>query len=346
MKPAHLKTKQSERGAALLLVIFMVALATALVVSLSDSTYVAMRLNAATERRVSSEYLLKSAINLARVLIKVDKTDFDNPLEDVWMQFVDGAEVPGAFLGISEQNVRIQLQIISESGKIPIRQLVAGGGASVNDQSRDLLKRLFKVLGFDNDVKEVDQTNLFAGRHFKSDELVANLIDYMDSNTDSYSAPNFAQGIEGDLPTTSPFRNEHIDSISSELGSIPGFTPARVQRLLPFLTITSSKININAAPREVLMALSEDIDEQKAQAIIDYRNPQGGGPFTPATWINEIQRITASSDPNITSLTNPKGNFYEVIAKVDYGTSYFMARSVLRALGTGRSPEIRTIEMF
>jgi general secretion pathway protein K len=341
----HSRT-ESERGIALILVIFMIALASALIVALTDSTYIAMRLNSAAERRVSSEYLLKSAVNLSRVLIKIDKTDFDNPVEDIWMQFIDGAEVPGAFLGISEQNVRIQLQITSESGKIPLRQLVNATGTQANDQYRDLFRRLFKVLGFDTDEREVDQTALFSGKHFKSDELVANLIDYMDSNTESYSSPGFAQGIEGDLPTTSPFRNEHIDSISSELGSIPGFTPARVQRILPFVTTTSSKININAAPKEVLMAISDDITDQVAQAIIDYRNPASGGPFVPATWIQELQRITQSNDPNITSLTNIKSSYYEVIAKVDYGTSYFMARSVLRSLGAGRLPELRGIELF
>jgi type II secretory pathway component PulK len=334
-----------EAGIALILVILMIALATALVVALTDSTYVAMRLNAAAERRVKAEYILKSAVNLARVLIKGDKTPFDDPREDAWMQFIDGGEVPGAFIGINEPNVRIQLQITSEGGKIPIRKLVPSGSADV--LQRDCILRLFKALGFDNDQQEVDQTGLFQGRHFKSDELVANLIDYMDSDSDSYSAAGFAQGIEGNLPTTNPFRNEPIDSLASELGSIPGFTPARVQRLIPLLTVSSStRINVNAAPKEVIMALSSDIDDPEAQAIVDFRNPANGGPFTDTSWTTDLTRLAGSSDPNITNLATFKGTYFEVLSKVDYGTSYFMARAILSATNPGELPELRGLDLF
>ena len=307
-----------------------------------------MRLNSAAERRVSSEYLLKSAINLSRVLIKVDKTDNDDPTQDIWMQFQDGAEIPGAFLGITEQNVRLQLQLTSENGKFPIRKILQGNGLQVDVRNRDILRRLFKVLGFDNDTNEVDQTSLFAGRHFKSDELVANLIDYMDANTDNYDEPGFAQGIEAGLPTNAGFRNEFIESLSSELSGIPGFTPARVQRLLPFITANSSgKINVNAAPKEVLMALSDDVTDAVGQAIIDFRTPQGGGPFTSFNMRSELKRLANSSDPIFdSSVIDYKGSYYEVITKVDFGTSNFMARAIIYAKRQGELPDVIKQELF
>jgi general secretion pathway protein K len=320
----------SERGIALILVILMIALASALVVALTDSTYVAMRLNSAAERRVKAEYILKSAVNLARVLIKNDSTTHDDPTEDLWMKFTEGAEVPGDYLGISEANVKVQLQITSESGKIPIRRLISATGDRVEDRYRGILMRLFMVLGFDEDSKEVDQTGLFQGRHFKSDELVANLIDYMDTNTENYSAPNFPQGLESDLPTDSPFRNEPIDSLASELSSVPGFTANRVQRLLPLLTtMNSPNININAAPKEVIRALADEIDDKIAQSIVDFRNPANGGPFTAQNKVQELQRLLGSNDASVTGITDIKGSFFEVITKVDYGNSYFMAARLI-----------------
>jgi type II secretory pathway component PulK len=264
------------------------------------------------------------------------------------MQFQEGAEIPGAFLGLTEQNVRLQLQITSESGKIPIRKVLQANGLQVSTPHRDVLRRLFKVLGFDNDTNEVDQTALFSGRHFKSDELVANLIDYMDTNSDNYDEPGFAQGIEAGLPTNAGFRNELIESLSSELSGIPGFTPARVQRLLPFVTATSSaKINVNAGPKEVLMALSDDVTDNVAQAIIDFRTPQGGGPFTSTNMRSELKRLSNSTDSIFdSSLIDYKGSYYEVITKVDFGTSNFMARAVMYAKRQGELPEVIKQELF
>jgi type II secretory pathway component PulK len=98
---------------ALILVIFMVALASTILIALTDSTYVAMRLNSATEKRVKAEYILKSAVNVAQVLIKNDTTAYDSPTEDAWMQFRDGQEVPGEMIGLKEPNVRISMQVSS-----------------------------------------------------------------------------------------------------------------------------------------------------------------------------------------------------------------------------------------
>jgi hypothetical protein len=91
---------------ALIMIVFMIALASAILISLTDSTYVAMRLNGAAEQRIKAEYILKSAVNVAQVLIKSDLTNFDDPTQDAWMIFVEGREVPGELLAIPEPNIR------------------------------------------------------------------------------------------------------------------------------------------------------------------------------------------------------------------------------------------------
>ena len=69
------------------MVVFMIALASALLISLTDSTYVAMRLNSAAEHRIKAEYILKSAVSVAQVLVKTDITSYDDPQQDAWMAF-------------------------------------------------------------------------------------------------------------------------------------------------------------------------------------------------------------------------------------------------------------------
>ena len=92
---------RSERGLALLIVIFIITLAGALVISMAETTYVSMRMNRASEQRVQAEYLLKSAVNFARVLIKDDASPSDDdPVNDIWFTFVNGQIIPGDLLGL------------------------------------------------------------------------------------------------------------------------------------------------------------------------------------------------------------------------------------------------------
>lgn len=339
-----------ERGVALIMVIFMIAIASALLVSLTSSTYTSMRLNRAAEQRIKAEYILKSAVNLAQVLIKSDTTQYDDRNQDVWMRFVDGAEVPGELVGISEPNVRVSLLIASEKGKIPLLSLVNLSGA---DQSwRDVLVALFQNLGFDKPLT-VDQSNSASSqKNYSSTQMVANLIDYLDTDKNSYSASGFqAQGCEGELPTGEEFRNDgSMESLTSELGSIPGFTPSRIQDLLPFVSLRSKdSININAAPEQVLQALIQGLDPSasadQAGKLIACRDPANGGPFNQSYG----SQITACIDPNVATLIKPKlvaqGDIFSIIAKVDYGLNTFMASATLKA-SNGRLPTIENFLMY
>jgi type II secretory pathway component PulK len=331
----------------------MVALATAIITSLADSTYVAMRLNSATERRVRAEYVLKSAVNFAQVLIKNDITPHDDPVQDAWMAFSNEQEIPGEVLGLNEPNVRITLLIASEAGQLPIQKLLSATGTP-NQQYIEIFARLFKVLQLEQPPRNAT-TGGAAGppqRVFSAEELVANLVDYLDRDTQSFQMPGLPaafRGMEGDLPPEAALRNQgSFDSLASELGSVPGFTPDKVQRLLPFIANTNlSNVNVNAASVEVLMALSPDITPDIAQKIVEFRNPQNGGPYT-SDMRNQLTAIAGATVINpIASLLAPQGSYFEVIAKVDYGTSTFMASAELqKGTGAGRLPVRRSFQMY
>jgi len=339
-----------ERGVALIMVIFMIAIASALLISLTSSTYTSMRLNRAAEQRIRAEYILKSAVNLAQVLIKNDTTQYDDPVQDAWMKFIDGTEVPGELVGISEPNVRISLLIASEQGKIPLLSVVNTSG--VDPTWRNVLVALFKNLGFDNPATVKQSNPTTSQKIYSSEEMVANLIDYLDRDKDNYSASGFpAQGCEGNLPMGEEFRNDgRMESIASELGAIPGFTPSRIQLLIPFVHIDSGPktININAADERVLNALIQGIDPSaspdEASKLIACRNPANGF-FNQ----NYASQITGCIDPNVANLIKPKlspsGNTFSVISKVDYGLNTFMASATLRARN-GRLPSLENLIIY
>lgn len=328
----------------MILVLFVVALASVLVVSMTYSTQLGARLGAMTERSFEAEYLLKSAVNVARVLIKEDKTP-EVSMQDLWGEFSGGVTVPPQVLGVDIPNVSVALEIRPEESKVPIRALVPTTTEPPDIRWRDLFLRLFQRLGFDEDNEE-DHTGLFPGRVFTSGELVAAMIDYMDADNESYSATDgFASGCEGDLPADT-FPNARIARIG-ELSTIPGFTPARLRKLSPFITVfgSSSKINVNLTPRLILEVLHPDITPEQVDQIVEYRQgPEG--PFTQQSYASVLAEIIGAPWPSVSLMLNVDGQWFQVLSKVDYGNSTFFMRAYLTQTGQGELPEIRSIELF
>ena len=330
--------QRPQRGVALLMVVFMIALASALLISLTDSTYVAMRLNSAAEHRIKAEYILKSAVSVAQVLVKTDITSYDDPQQDAWMAFADGREVPGEMLGLPEPNIRVTLMIASKSGKIPLAR-VWRSGTQTDTTWRDIVTALFRILNFDTPGPN---TNTSSSAPFvNAEEMVANLIDYLDYDQTNYQQNGFASGVEANLPDDVQFRNDgKIDSLASELASIPGFTPGRIQKILPFVYVSIKsvrEVNLNAAPYEVVAAMT---DQTSAAQLLACRQSQG--PFKNV--VSDLQncRVTITG-PNNFSVSGP---LYEVIAKVEYGTAAFMASAELSDAGSGKLPTITTFQVY
>ncbi|NDC38898.1 MAG: hypothetical protein EBZ48_12750, partial [Proteobacteria bacterium] len=184
-----------QRGVALILVTFVVALATIIVTALAYSTHLAARRNSMVERGFQAEYLLKSAVSLARTLIKLDKTPEDSE-KDLWGLFKEGLAIPTELLNIGEPNVNVELEIRPEEGKIPVRALVPTPSTNtVSTAWRDVLLRLFENLGFRDDESK-QESGPFKGQVFSPEEMIANLIDFIDADKVPYKDGNFI-GIEG-----------------------------------------------------------------------------------------------------------------------------------------------------
>jgi general secretion pathway protein K len=343
-----------ERGVALLMVIVMIAITSALLVSLAESSFISMRLNRAVEQRIKAEYMLKSAFNVARVLIKNDSTPTDERLQDAWMiLFGSSAEVPPGYLDLQEPNVKVQMVIKSEKGKIPLLSLVSGSTPDL--RWTQVLTNLFQLLGFDNEQRpDIGARCRFEQPSFcTSIEMVANLIDYLDQDDQSHPGPP-AQGIESDLPMGETFRNKGILDSPEELLLIPGFTPKRVQAILPLITIESrAKVNANAAEAPVLQAIANLDPGAPADAgieLVNCRDPNRLGSFKNISAdINTcLQARFPSLAPAMAPILDVTGNIYRVIAHVEYGQSggSFMGTAVYETQGQGKLPKLRNMFLY
>jgi hypothetical protein len=269
------------------------------------------------------------------------------------MRFDQGADLPAEWLGINEPNVRVSLLISSEKGKIPIKSLVRG--ADADPFWPNVLLALFEVLEFDNGPLSTAMTADGPVQLPSSKQLVASVIDYLDEGTDSFSRDDM-QGIEGDLPPTEEFRNDgRIDSLASELSSIPGFSSGRIQALLPFVSErTTSQVNINSANETVLRALvkasaSDLNDGDEASKIIACREPETGVTFNSSF---QSQLRECGVDERVINLASSgkiavKGDVFYVIAKVEYGNAIrFMASAYILKNAGGRIPTIDTLLLY
>lgn len=330
---------------ALIMIVFMIALASAVLVSLSESTYVAMRLNSAAEQRIKAEYILKSAVNVARFLIQNDPTSgYDDPTLDAWMAFSEGREVPGSLLGLPDPNVRVSLLIAATNAKLPITEVGKKTGANTSAWRQTLLS-LLKTLGFDQPLPMNESRD--GSPLPDSEQLVANLIDFIDDDSDSFlpDAIITKPGIEAELPSGQIFPNRPFMSLANELPGVPGFTPARIQKLLPFITDRATTgININAASSEVISSYFKD-DPSAASKIESCKNPaQGGGPI-----VNEQDLTTRCVIAPPVNLIEYNAKNFDVIAKVEYGTASFMATAQLKLAGAGapgKAPVIESLQLY
>lgn len=272
------------------------------------------RLNASLEQGLRGEYLVKSALNLARILVQADTTDEDSA-KDPWAVFKSGQTIPLNMLGIDEPNVKVDLEISPLGAKIPLGCLITtSAGNPPPPYWLNVFKRLFANQGFDNDG-EPDQTGRFEDRVFNSSELVANLVDFMDADSESLETPGF-QGIESDLPA-GVFRNSKILK-ETELASIPGFTPARLQRILRFISASSKcQINLNSVPGDVLVSLHPEISEKEIENIKAFRSGETG-PFKQSSELQQYISQAAYTELDQNRVFETRGSRFIVIAKAAF----------------------------
>ncbi|MEZ4753147.1 MAG: type II secretion system minor pseudopilin GspK [Bdellovibrionota bacterium] len=344
-RPVNRPVNRSAKGLALILVIFIVALASTIVVNLAYNTMISARSNSMTVKSLQAEYILKSAVNVARVLIQKDDTPEDAG-DDLWAKFKDGIVIPTQLLGIDTPNIKVSLEIRPEESKLPLRSLLPTLAGKPDIRWRGILSRLFDSLGFNEDEEE-DQTKIYERRVFTGDELVAILIDYMDKDEDSYDSGDFASGIESDSQIPKGrFPNTKIRRIG-ELSTVPGFTPNRLRNLIPFVTtFGNSRVNINLAPRQVIKALHEDLDDSQVDQIIEFRKSELG-PFTAQNRKEELSNIVGDEIySEVSSIVSVESRWFQVLSKVDFETSSYFMRAYIYETGQGELPLIRSVELF
>lgn len=296
---------KDENGLALLITVFIITLASVLVIGMAKESNINLRSSRGFIEGIHAEFLLKSALNQGMLAIQDkdrneegildNKVNDDNHTES-WTVFNSGEELKPVSTNIEAS---YKVFINDELAKIDVNSIIN------SPFWRDKLTRLLEEqLGFTQEVYPEDEKRTLGNEGLNGANQVANIIDFLDADQESYTKAGFVgHGIESRNRKWFPKKYSNKIFTLSELALVPGMTLERLKLLAPFIrasTIPNVRLNIITALKfspQILVALGADPDAINVEAAnvtsglyspIDIRDNLFGGLFDQA-------QVTANS---------------------------------------------------
>jgi general secretion pathway protein K len=259
---------ESSSGSALIIVLWVVGLLSVLIASFAFDAHVEARIISYYRRRTKAEYLSRSGLEIARMLMaksrKVSEDDEDP--EDLWLENakrLKKGKVSGLKKELSEGI--IMLDIIPEPARRNINSL---GGTP--DLIVENLERILEVGGIPEDLwpelieSFLDWTDKDGVQRFDGAETE----DYYETLEPPYQAKNGPLDTVGELLLIKGWSRTILEGGELKMDGIEGIMISGIGDLLT--TYGSGKVNVNAASPRVLKTLP-GVDDLVAGAIIEER---------------------------------------------------------------------------
>jgi general secretion pathway protein K len=236
-------TSRRQQGAALILAILVVAIASTIAVFMAGQQSMWTEQAGNLVARSQNNALAHAAIDWARGILAQDvRNSKVDHLGEAWAKPLAALPVESANIGGA---------IHDQQGLFNLNNLVHNGRDSEADIA--LFKRLLTQLQLPTD-------------------LVNPLLDWIDADS-TVHAPGGAEDADY-LLGEPPYRcaNQALVSVD-ELYRVRGFNRANIERLKPFVTalLERTTINVNTAPREILSALLPDLAETDISSVLENR---------------------------------------------------------------------------
>jgi general secretion pathway protein K len=237
-----------QRGAAVLMALFVATLATLIVSGLFWQQFVLLRTIENQQLIVQSRVLMAGALDWARAMLREDqmRNNYDG-LDEFWSKGL--AETRLDQLGESSTlaaQASIAGSIEDAQSRLNLRNLIADDGA-VSEQQLDKLKRLCELLG----LREVNA------------ELIALRLQEAFAPQSTDDSPTPAQPAVRPLPPV----------LATDLAAIPGLEPEAAGKLAPYVVLldgNKTRLNVNTAAPEVIAA-AIGISLARARALVAQR---------------------------------------------------------------------------
>lgn len=242
---------RGRSGVALLVTLLILVLIVSLVWEIFRTGARAAQTGAYGRDSIRTELVAEAGIAAARIALREDAdSNSRDTLDEVWSR-----PVPPIELG--EGTIRISVE--DEERKINVNRLILPNGHAPDDQKLAVFRRLLEILEADPSVADA-------------------VVDWLD-NDDSPRVGGAESAFYQSLPYPYKAKNDLFDTVE-ELRLVRGITPAVFEKIRPFVTVHSSgMVNLNTAPKPILMSLSAgrdaadagEIGESTADEILQYR---------------------------------------------------------------------------
>lgn len=299
--------RQLERGAALLLAMIILALITTLTAGMVWQQTRAVQVEAAERARAQAGWILSGALDWARLILREDlrssqqRRAMYSALSDPWATPLDEARL-SSFLAADQANnadsgpeAFISGAIVDAQSRLNLRGLVDGAGKPVPAQVAGL-QRLADLAGAPSDT---------AAR--LADLLAAALAPQTDAD-----------------PRGPPIRPERLQDLAWL-----GVDAATLARLAPFVELLPqpTPVNLNTAPREVLVAAIDDLDLGSAERLVQSRQR---APFETLEGVQGLLPATTKLDPARVAVAT---SWFEVSGRLRLEERVLEERSLLQRDG-------------
>ncbi len=230
---------RNQQGMALLLVLIIVSLLSALVIEFSFSTLVDLRATETFRDRIKAYYLARGGVEAARTILQQDKNSFDHPSE-LW---------GNPLVNIPAGDGDVSMTITDLTGRLNIN--------FVADNRGNPLPGYHRFIALCHEVLQLDQS--------QAKELADSLV-YWFITDKTQSTPDDAY-YDGLQP---PYhRRGKKLAVLDELRLVKGFDPQRFAALEPYIRVAGNEqINLNTAPVEVLYAWQFSAAEENVAVML------------------------------------------------------------------------------
>ncbi len=290
----------SNRGVALIITLLMISIIVVLTLEFNSSMRHEFYGAVNSRDNIMLGYIAKSGYNLALAILREDDSGSDS-LNDDWALLNEASALSASLF----EEGMFHVEIKDLSGRIQINELIKQDGSYNNDQ-KDILMRLLSSGLFELDEEEAE-------------DILDNIKDWIDSDDEPtrYGSENsYYQSLENPYSCRngklrSIYEMTQIKGVTKELFFGTNETPA----LKDFLTVYgdgTGRININTADRNILMVLSDDLDEEMADEILKYREDEDNDLST-VLWYKDA--LGTSEDVIKPSLLTVKSSYFEILSR-------------------------------
>ena len=292
------RRRENEKGIALLVTLLILVLVVALVHEIFRIGAQSAQSGAYGRDSIRCILLAEGGTGAARIVLRIDARDNQyDTLDEIWSR----AALP---ITLGDGEVRVTLE--DEERKIDLNRLMLPNGNAPDERRLAVFHRLLDTLGIERTVADA-------------------VVDWLD-NDENPRVGGAESSYYNGLPNPYRAKNDLFDTIG-ELRLVRGVTAEIYEKLLPFVTVSSSgMVNLNTAPKEVLMSLSAGIDlaeagpidAKTADEIIAYRQDH---PFTTASQIGNVSPFLRDlyARTLIRNIVDVRSTYFHVRSSGDVG---------------------------